>query len=89
MTSISGPGDFDGDGIPDVMGRHNNGGLYLYSGNGLAGFKSGKQIGVGWQGMDTIFGVGNASSGQFVEPAGAGDLNGDSARDVLAVNTAH
>lgn len=87
MTSISGPGDFDGDGIPDVMGRHNNGGLYLYSGNGQAGFKSGKQIGVGWQGMDTIFGVGTASSGPFVEPAGAGDLNGDSGRDVLAVNT--
>lgn len=87
MTSISGPGDFDGDGIGDVMGRHSNGGLYLYSGNGIAGFKSGKQIGVGWQGMDTIFGVGKPASGPFVDPAGAGDLNSDGGRDVLAVNT--
>lgn len=87
MTSISGPGDFDGDGIADVMGRHSNGGLYLYSGNGIAGFKSGKQIGVGWQVMDTIVGVGNPAQGPFVDPAGAGDLNADGGRDVLAVNT--
>lgn len=83
MTAIFGSDDFDGDGLVDVLGRHGNGNLYLYSGNGSAGFKSGRLIGVGWQWMNSISGVKTDSPGPYVDPAGAGDIDTDTARDVL------
>ncbi|MBM7606006.1 hypothetical protein JOC75_004034 [Metabacillus crassostreae] len=46
--------DWDGDGKNDIIAR-NDGNLYLYSGNGLGGFKvEGVIIGTGWSNMDSI-----------------------------------
>ena len=56
MGLISSPGDFDGDGYPDVIVRKTSDGtLWLYKGNGAGGWKPpGVQIGTGW-GTLTIF----------------------------------
>jgi hypothetical protein len=64
------PGDFTGDGHSDVVGRKPNGELWLYAGNGAGGWAaSGRRIGTGWGGFDTIF--------------GPGDLSGDRKPDVV------
>ncbi len=86
MTFITSAGDFTGDGNGDLLARTAGGLLYLYRGNGAAGFiGDGTQIGIGWQGMTSIAGIGAPAVRQFVEPGGVGDLDGDGARDVLAV----
>ena len=36
MTAIVGPGDFDGDGHVDILGRDAGGALLLYPGDGSA-----------------------------------------------------
>ena len=68
------PGDFTGDGRPDVLAVRSNGGLYLYRGNGRGGFAgSGAKIGAGW--------------GTFVRLFSPGDFTGDGRSDVLAVRS--
>jgi hypothetical protein len=54
MTAIFGPGDWDGDGHPDVISRNTSGRLLLYPGNGSGGWGSPRQIGTGWSGMTVI-----------------------------------
>jgi len=71
MNALVGAGDFTGDGRADLLARERSTAyLWLYPGNGTGGFTSRVRIGVGWNGMTAI--------------AGAGDLNGDRAADVLA-----
>ncbi len=69
------PGDFTGDGHPDVIGRNSAGKLLLYRGNGSGGWLSGRgqQIGTGWQ--------------AFVEIESSGDFDGDGNTDILAYRT--
>ena len=56
------PGDFTGDGHPDLIARVKGGALYLYRGNGAGGFLGGRtQIGAGWNMFDKVFGVGDFS----------------------------
>ena len=52
------PGDFNGDGHPDVITRKSTGALYLYTGNGKGGFTSPayRQIGNGWGIYDILLG---------------------------------
>jgi hypothetical protein len=47
-TSITGVGDWDGDGAPDLLARKADGSMWLYAGNGLGGFGTARQIGGGW-----------------------------------------
>ncbi|WP_231745597.1 VCBS repeat-containing protein [Arthrobacter sp. EpRS71] len=68
------PGDFDGDGTVDVMGRDGYGRLFLYQGNGAGAWKQAFQIGQGWQG--------------FVNLIAPGDFNGDGTNDILAQDAA-
>ena len=68
------PGDFDGDGYNDVLGRDSAGKLFLYPGNGDGGWLSPKQVGSGWQIFDSII--------------GAGDFSGDGYNDVLGRDSA-
>ena len=59
-TPVFSPGDFDGDGKPDLLGRTPAGALYLYRGNGAGGFiGGGVKIGTGWGMFNTIISAGD------------------------------
>jgi GH25 family lysozyme M1 (1,4-beta-N-acetylmuramidase) len=69
------PGDFTGDGKPDILARHaTNKNLYLYEGNGAGGLigGSGRSISTNWSAFDIIF--------------SPGDFSGDGRPDVIARN---
>ncbi|MEO8689098.1 MAG: VCBS repeat-containing protein [Solirubrobacteraceae bacterium] len=70
------PGDWSGDGKPDLLARTTDGLLLLYRGNGSGGFLSGsgEQIGTGWQSFTALF-----------TPR---DWNGDGQPDLLARTSA-
>lgn len=70
FPTVLSPGDFDGDGNNDVLGRDSAGGLYLYSGDGSGGWTGPRKVGTGWN----IFTA-------LVSP---GDFNSDGTNDVLA-----
>jgi RHS repeat-associated protein len=68
-TNVLAPGDWDGDGNADLIGRKANGTFWLWRGNGIAGFiGSQAQIGAGWQNFDKLV---------------AGDFTGDGKPDVI------
>ena len=73
FTALLAPGDFSGDGFPDVLARDSAGGLLMYRGDGDGGWLTGKgeQIGSSWQGFSAII--------------PGGDFSGDGKPDVLAV----
>jgi FG-GAP-like repeat len=66
------PGDFNGDGLPDVLARKPSGELVLYSGNGAGGLAN-HGVTVGTGGFDVY--------NLMFSP---GDFNGDGLPDVLA-----
>jgi hypothetical protein len=51
FTAITGPGDWSGDGYPDLITRKTDGTLWLYTGNGVGGFSASWKIGSGWTGF--------------------------------------
>ncbi len=68
------PGDFDGDGIPDLLARNKTDhDLYLFSGTGTGTVHSGVDISNNWSAMD-----------QLSTP---GDFDGDGHNDLIARNT--
>lgn len=69
FTSVFSPGDFTGDGKPDVIARTSDGLLYLYPGNGSGGWLPRRLIGRGWNMFSTI--------------VSSGDFNGDGRSDLL------
>jgi FG-GAP repeat len=55
------PGDFSGDGKPDVLARKPDGTLWMYRGNGAGNwidFAGGIQVGAGWNMFDAVVAVG-------------------------------
>ncbi len=70
MTDLAAPGDWDRNGVVDIVARDGAGNLYLYSGNGTGGFSGRRTIGSGWQG--------------FTQITGPGDWNGDDHPDLVA-----
>ena len=74
FTALLAPGDFSGDGKPDILARDSNGALFMYRGDGDGGWLTGtaEKIGSGW--------------GPFTSILGGGDFSGDGKPDVLAVN---
>jgi len=47
-VSITGVGDWDGDGAPDLLARKSDGSMWLFAGNGTGGFGTIVRIGGGW-----------------------------------------
>ena len=72
FTALLAPGDFSGDGKPDVIARDADGRLLLYRGNGAGGWVTGvaEPIGSGWA--------------PFTALMAGGDFSGDGKPDVLA-----
>src|SRR5690606_6920015 len=68
------PGDWNGDGIGDLVATDSRGRLFLYPGNGKLGFRARTQIGHGWNGYRIV-------------PAGDVDNNGTA--DLLAIDSSH
>ena len=85
ITTVLSPGDFSGDSIRDILARDSSGNLWHYYGTGSGRIAGGTKVGTGWQGMLEIVGTGPATANVRVFPSGAGDLDGDRARDVLAL----
>jgi FG-GAP repeat. len=75
FTKVLTPGDFTGDGKPDLLAIAADGTLKLYAGNGTGGFKpgTGTTIGYGW--------------GGFTNVLGPGDFDGDGKTDLLAIGS--
>jgi len=48
FNALFSPGDFDGNGTSDLIGRHTNGNLYLFRGDGRGGWGTSGVIGNGW-----------------------------------------
>ncbi len=72
MSTLTGPGDFNGDQRADLLAvERANGLLWLYPGNGQGGSLAPVRVGDGWYVMRTAF-----------SPA---DFNGDGNSDLLAV----
>ena len=71
FSDLAAPGDFTGDGHPDVLGaRRDDGTLWLYPGNGRAGWLTPRRVGAGWLSRDLLTAV--------------GDWTGDGNPDVVA-----
>ena len=72
FTALLAPGDWSGDGKPDILARDADGLLFMYRGNGRGGFVTGQreQIGSGWQGFTALF--------------AGGDFSGDGRPDLVA-----
>jgi hypothetical protein len=67
FTAIITPGDFNGDGNADLIGRTLTGDLLLYAGNGKGSWTNGRglKIGAGFQGFDMLFSPGDFTGDGF------------------------
>ena len=86
MTALVMPGDFTGDGKPDLLARTAGGALSLYGGTG-SGLALMGQVGTGWSSMASIVGPGmpiTPTQRPVVSP-GVGDFSGDGNPDVVAI----
>ncbi|YCH07136.1 FG-GAP repeat domain-containing protein [Arthrobacter sp. alpha11c] len=70
FDKVVGPGDFNGDGLNDLLASEPNGDLYLFPSGFDRVIKPGVQVGHGWDVMDLLI--------------GPGDWDGDGNVDVLA-----
>ncbi|WP_326661310.1 VCBS repeat-containing protein [Streptomyces sp. NBC_00385] len=73
-NKLLGAGDYNGDGLTDLLARSKSGYLYLYPGTGVASkpFKSRLNIGGGWN--------------TYKKLAAPGDINGDGKADLVGVD---
>ncbi|HKU34968.1 MAG TPA: VCBS repeat-containing protein [Paenarthrobacter sp.] len=62
LDRVIGPGDFDGDGLNDLLASEPNGELYLYPSGFERDLKPGVQVGRGWDVMDLLIGPGDWDS---------------------------
>ncbi|MGP3690612.1 FG-GAP-like repeat-containing protein [Streptomyces sp. IBSNAI002] len=69
-SAVLAPGDFSGDGLPDLLARDPGGVLWLFRGSGAGGFAPRVRVGSGWNIYNALL--------------APGDVNGDGRRDLLA-----
>ncbi|MDQ0103106.1 hypothetical protein J2T10_002763 [Paenarthrobacter nicotinovorans] len=70
MTAIIAPGDFNGDGHADILARdYPLGDLWLYPGNGSAGWMPRVQVSAGWNNQTNSLGIGDFQGDGFVDVA--------------------
>jgi hypothetical protein len=67
FNKIFAPGDFDGDGGPDVLARNSNGELILYQSDGLGGIFGVHTIGTGWDVMANVGSIGDTSGDGWID----------------------
>ena len=67
FNMIEAAGDYDNDGVPDVVARDTNGALFVYPLRRDLGFNPRMTFGAGWEAMQSIVGAGAFNS----------DANGD------------
>ena len=48
FSSITGVGDWDGDGAPDLLARRTDGTMWFYAGTGDGRLVAGRKVGAGW-----------------------------------------
>ncbi|BCW47268.1 FG-GAP-like repeat-containing protein [Arthrobacter sp. StoSoilB5] len=70
IDNVVGPGDFNGDGLNDLLGSEANGDLYVFPSHPWGGWSPRVKVGHGWDVMDLLI--------------GPGDWDGDGNVDVLA-----
>jgi hypothetical protein len=73
FTALLAPGDWSGDGRPDLLARTSEGALLMYRGNGRGGFVTGQAETIGpsgWQGFTALI--------------AGGDFSGDGRQDLVA-----
>jgi hypothetical protein len=65
FTAVFTPGDWNGDGHPDVLARQSDGTLLLYRGDGDGGWitGNGEPIGSGWSGFTALLAPGDFTGG--------------------------
>ncbi|MDR6435347.1 DNA-binding beta-propeller fold protein YncE [Paenarthrobacter nicotinovorans] len=74
LSEITGTDDFNSDGLGDLIARDGTGALWLYPASGYGSWLPKRQIGQGWNSMNSL--------------VGPGDFNGDGKADILARNAA-
>ena len=74
FTAVVAPGDLDGDGAVDLLGRDSTGTLWLYPGTGTGSWKSRVSKGAGWGGLAELEAV--------------GDFDGDGGTDLMGKSSA-
>ncbi|MEU6476668.1 FG-GAP-like repeat-containing protein [Streptomyces sp. NPDC047017] len=70
------PGDFSGDGRPDLLGRDSSGGLWLFKGTATGSYAAAVRIGTGWQSYDTLLAPGDISGDGRPDLLGRDDSGG-------------
>ncbi|WP_328462911.1 FG-GAP-like repeat-containing protein [Actinoplanes sp. NBC_00393] len=72
FTAVFSSGDFDRDGLADVIGRNSAGTLLLYRGNGKGGYVDGRgiSIGTGWSSLNSLFSPGDFDRDGFTDVIG-------------------
>jgi endonuclease/exonuclease/phosphatase family metal-dependent hydrolase len=68
-NTLLAPGDFNGDGKADLIGRDDSGDLWFYAGDGTGGYAARVKIGYGWQIYTALL--------------APGDFNGDGKADLI------
>lgn len=74
FTAVIAPGDLDGDGAVDILGRDRTGTMWLYPGSGTGSWKSRVSKGAGW--------------GSLAELEAVGDFDGDGGTDLMGKDSA-
>jgi hypothetical protein len=77
MTALMGAGDFNGDGLADLLARNKLGELRLYTGDGFGGLHGGTRIGSGfatWSLLEAVGDLGDDGFADFVARNTKGEL---------------